>query len=116
MSLVDHEIHFYEETSAPTELFSRYCAACHGTEGGGDGFNARYLPKEPIKHSDAEYMSTRPDDTLFDGIFAGGAILNKSHMMPAWGATLKAEEIRGLVGHLRDLCQCRGPAWSEDNK
>jgi mono/diheme cytochrome c family protein len=56
-------------------------------------------------------MARRPDDTLFDGIFAGGYILNESNRMPAWGETLSREQIRALVGYLRKLCRCRGPEW-----
>ena len=93
----------------------KYCAACHGTRGDGDGYNAKFLPTAPSNHTDKAYMSSRPDDTLFDGIFAGGYILNKSNLMPPWGYTLKNSEIRKLVSNLRDFCQCQGPAWSRDN-
>ena len=99
--------------SAP-HLHLTHCAGCHGTAGHGDGFNARYLPVQPTAHADAAMMGTRPDDTLFDGIHGGGAILNKSPRMPAWGGTLAPEDIRALVAHLRTLCQCRQPAWAED--
>ena len=60
-------------------------------------------------------MSFRPDDTLYDGIASGGAILNKSHFMPAWGETLSATEIKSLVAYMRSLCRCEGPGWSRDN-
>jgi mono/diheme cytochrome c family protein len=61
-------------------------------------------------------MAQRPDDTLFDGIHAGGRILDRSHRMPAWGETLSSEEIAGLVEHIRDLCDCAGPVRSRDHK
>jgi len=61
-------------------------------------------------------MSQRPDDTLFDGIFSGGYILNRSHLMPPWGQTLSFEEIKTLVNYMRELCQCQGPEWSRDNR
>jgi mono/diheme cytochrome c family protein len=96
-------------------LYLSHCAACHGIAGRGDGYNARYLAVKPTAHADALYLSTRPDDTLYDGIHAGGHILNRSHLMPAWGETLKATEIRELVGYIRTLCACQAPAWSRDN-
>jgi hypothetical protein len=34
--------------------------------------------------------------------------------MPAFGATLAAEEIRGLVRYIRRLCNCAQPAWAGD--
>jgi mono/diheme cytochrome c family protein len=93
-------------------LYARACAACHGDRGGGDGVNAPNLPVRPTAHADSAYMSTRPDDTLFDGIYGGGYILNKSARMPAFGATLTREQIWGLVHYLRVLCRCQDPAWS----
>ncbi len=30
----------------------------------------------------------------------------KSPLMPPWGATLTDEEIKALVGYLRELCNC----------
>lgn len=100
----------------PAALYARSCAPCHGVQGGGDGFNAPNLPVEPTVHADSAYLSTRPDDTLFDGIAGGGYILNRSHRMPAFGEMLSREQIRGLVGYLRGLCRCEGPAWSRDGR
>lgn len=97
-------------------LYARYCAACHGADGGGDGPNARHLPVPPTAHADSAYMSRRPDDALFDAVYAGGRIMGRSHRMPAWGRTLSGEEIRALVAYMRELCGCRGPAWSRDGR
>lgn len=115
LSLTDNEPFFYQGPEKNRGLYVKYCAACHGPEGNGDGYNAQFLPAAPTKHSEAAYMSTRPDDTLFDGIYAGGYILNKSRLMPSWGFTLAYEDIRGLVAYLRQLCRCQGPEWSRDN-
>ncbi|MFQ5639113.1 MAG: c-type cytochrome [bacterium] len=116
LSPVDHAVYFSPEDTSGRGDYLKYCASCHGINGDSDGFNTGYLPKKPTKHSDAAYLSQRPDDTLFDGIFAGGYILNKSHTMPPWGQTLNENEIRQLVAYIRKLCQCEGPAWSRDNK
>ncbi|MDH3269721.1 MAG: cytochrome c [Gemmatimonadota bacterium] len=93
-------------------LYARHCAACHGTSGGGDGWNAANLPVTPTAHADPVLMSQRPDDTLYDGIAAGGWVLDKSPWMPAFGALLSPGQIRALVGHIRDLCQCEQPSWA----
>jgi mono/diheme cytochrome c family protein len=116
LSLIDNLPHFYQDYESGQSLYVQYCSRCHGGGGDGDGFNATYLPIEPTRHSDSTYMSTRPDDTLFDGIYAGGYILNKSNMMPSWGFTLSRDEIWSLVAYIRQLCNCQGPAWSRDNK
>jgi mono/diheme cytochrome c family protein len=93
-------------------LYARWCAACHGTGGGGDGPNAAHLPVKPAVHGDARIMSRRSDDALYDTIAGGGAIMNRSPRMPAFGETLSATQIRTLVAYIRQLCRCEGPAWS----
>jgi mono/diheme cytochrome c family protein len=100
--------------AGPGQTYLTYCATCHGPEGRGDGFNARFLPKRPTAHADASYLVNRPDDTLYDGIHSGGYVLNKSHLMPPWGETFSPKEIRALVAYMRTLCRCEGPAWSRD--
>lgn len=116
LSLVDNEVYFYGQSGETRDLYLKNCASCHGINAAGNGFNSKYLPGEPFRDSDAILMSGRPDDTLFDGIYAGGYILNRSHFMPPWGSTLQKSDIRKLVAYLRELCQCAGPMWSRDNK
>lgn len=105
-----------DTTSAGAALYAARCAPCHGVAGAGDGFNAPFLPVAPTAHSDSAAMSLRPDDTLYDGIHAGGWILGKSHRMPAFGASLDDSEKRALVAYIRTLCRCEGPAWARDGR
>ncbi len=116
LSLIDNLPINLEGLDKNQSLYMNYCSSCHGANGDGAGYNARFLPATPTKHADASHMTNRPDDTLFDGIYAGGYILNKSHRMPPWGSTLERKEIWQLVTFMRQLCQCQGPAWSRDNK
>ncbi len=116
LSLADYPVHAPHGRNDEESLYLKNCAACHGVNGDGKGYNAKFLPKTPASHADKAYMSTRPDDTLFDGVHAGGYILNKHHFMPPWGQTLTSEEIRKLVAYMRKLCQCEGPLWSRDGK
>jgi mono/diheme cytochrome c family protein len=95
-------------------LYARYCTGCHGERGNGDGPNAKSLPVPPARHASREAMSLRPDDSLYDTIAGGGAIMNRSPRMPASGTTLAPAQIRALVRHIRSLCKCTGPAWSTD--
>ena len=106
-------------TPAPADtngaaLYRTWCAGCHGITGRGDGPNAKALPVPPARHADAATMSQRPDDTLYDTIDGGGAIMNRSARMPAFGGSLSPTQIRALVAHIRSLCRCAGPAWSRD--
>ena len=93
-------------------LYAKWCAACHGATGRGDGPNAPNLPVKPAAHASKEAMAARPDDSLFDTIAAGGAVMNRSPRMPAFGQTLTPAEIRALVRQIRTFCGCEGPAWS----
>jgi len=95
-------------------LYRTWCAGCHGITGRGDGPNVKALPVPPARHADAATMSQRPDDTLYDTIDGGGAIMNRSARMPAFGGSLSPIQIRALVAHIRTLCRCVGPAWSRD--
>ncbi len=96
----------------PARDYALYCAPCHGADGRGNGFNARFLPVEPTAHADAAVLGLRADSTLYDGVAGGGAILDRNHFMPAWGDTLSDEQIAGLVGYMRTLCHCEGPPWA----
>jgi mono/diheme cytochrome c family protein len=98
--------------SAPA-LYATWCSGCHGPKGQGDGPNARYLPVRPAVHASAATMRERSDDALFDAIAGGGAVMGKSARMPAFGASLSADQIRGIVAYIRTLCTCTGPPWSQ---
>jgi mono/diheme cytochrome c family protein len=100
----------------PADVYASHCAACHGASGGGDGFNAQYLRTPPADHTNAEAMSLRPDDVIFDAIAAGARFLDRSVEMPAFGTSLDAPTIRALVSRIRELCACSGPAWSRDGR
>jgi mono/diheme cytochrome c family protein len=95
-------------------LYAHWCASCHGAGGKGDGPNANALPVKPAEHASRQLMAVRSDDALYDTIAGGGAIMNRSPRMPAFGGTLSEGEIRALVAHIRTLCGCTGPAWSRD--
>ncbi len=107
-----------EDAAAPTTAGERYaqlCSSCHGPAGAGDGFNAPFLPVPPARHADSAGMVARTDARLFNAIYGGGRVLGRSPRMPAFGRSLAREAIWGLVGHIRSLCGCRGPAWYRDN-
>ena len=104
------------QVGVTAELYARSCAPCHGVRGAGDGYNAPFLPVRPTAHADKTYMSRRSDDALFDAIYAGGYVMNRSNRMPPFGQTLARVQIWSLVRYLRELCRCEGPAWSQDNR
>ena len=81
--------------------------------GDGMGFNASSLPVSPGNFTDEKIISLRSDNTLFDTIYGGGRIMNKSHFMPPWGQKLSRQEIVEYVSEIRKFCQCNPPEWSK---
>ena len=98
------------------DLYVANCAVCHGLNGAGDGFNAKYLPTPPGNLSDSEIISKRSDDTLYETLYNGGRLMKKHHFMPSWGLKLTHEEILYLVSKIRKFCDCDPPEWSENKK
>ncbi len=93
--------------ASAAENFQRYCAQCHGAEGRGDGVNAtKDLPAAPKNLTNAEELTRLTDERIAAIIANGGARNELSPIMPPWGNTLTAQEIRDLVLLIRDLCKC----------
>lgn len=78
------------------QIYSRYCASCHGIRGGGDGPGASGLHPRPTNLSEQEYAADRLSFSLWNGV-AGTA-------MPAWrelplsDLSAVAEVVRGFHG------------------
>ncbi len=89
------------------QIYRFYCAQCHGTEGRGDGINDRpEMPVSPRDHTSRAEMSKLTDEEILDVINNGGEATGKSTVMPAFGKTLKVEEVEALKAYLRELCDC----------
>jgi mono/diheme cytochrome c family protein len=79
------------------QLFSQYCAACHGAGGRGDGPAATSLAKTP---EDLTRIALPP---LFpDGVVAY-RIANGGDGMPAWRGVVGDEDIWDLINFIRSL-------------
>lgn len=91
------------------EVFSFYCAQCHGPKGAGDGPNVtKDFPVSPRNFTNAEEMNKLSDADLKNVIMDGGPAASKSPMMPPWGKTLSEAQVDGLIKHLRTICACKG--------
>jgi len=91
------------------QLFSFYCAQCHGKTGDGKGPNVvEDFPVTPRAFNSAAEMNKLTDADMRNVIRDGGPVASKSPMMPPWGKTLSDAQIDKLVGKLRELCQCKG--------
>ncbi len=96
-----------QATETAADNYKTYCVQCHGMAGNGKGINVRDMSVTPRDHTDAKAMSGRSDDLLFKAIKEGGDSINKSVLMPPWGATLSDDEIKDMVQHLREVCKCK---------
>ena len=95
--------------SESEKVYKFYCAQCHGLTGKGDGPNVtKDFPVSPRNFTNAKEMNKLSDADMKNVIMDGGPSASKSPMMPPWGKTLTAEQVDGLVKHLRVLCQCKG--------
>ncbi len=95
--------------SDPEKVFKFYCAQCHGLTGKGDGPNVtKDFPVSPRNFTNAKEMDKLSDADLKNVILDGGPSVSKSPMMPPWSKTLTAEQVDGLVKHLRGICKCKG--------
>jgi cytochrome c6 len=78
-------------------LYKAKCAACHGPDGTGSAMGKQlgahdFHGAEVQKMSDAELS---------------GVITNGKNKMPAYGKSLKAEDIKGLVAYIRALAPAK---------
>lgn len=108
-------IAFHQPATAGTEspkiqasahLYDTYCAQCHGLNRNGKGVNTIGLSVQPRDHSDTVGMSSLPREQMVKAITEGGASVNKSALMPAWGHVLTKEQIEDMADYLIYVCKC----------
>jgi cytochrome c oxidase cbb3-type subunit 3 len=108
-------IAFHQPATAGTEspkiqasahLYDTYCAQCHGVNRNGKGVNTVGLSVQPRDHSDTAGMSSLPREQMVKAITEGGASVNKSALMPAWGHVLTKEQIEDMADYLIYVCKC----------
>ena len=91
--------------AAGQEMFTTYCAACHGKDGKGTGPAATALKVAPTNLTllTAKNHGKFPEDLIFQVLTYGPNIAaHGSEEMPAWGDLFK-----GLAPGRRDLVQLR---------
>jgi mono/diheme cytochrome c family protein len=91
------------DVNAGKAKYESLCAGCHGKTGKGDGPAAASLNPKPQDHTDGKVMNSLSDQYLTDIIKNGGASVKKSPLMPAWGKTLKDQEVADVIAYIRSL-------------
>jgi mono/diheme cytochrome c family protein len=81
-------------------IYARHCAACHGTQGHGDGPNAVLLKIAPANfHRPGSYLKS--DETLLRMIEHGGVF----SPMHSWRGRLTDGEMQDVLAYIRVLSQ-----------
>jgi mono/diheme cytochrome c family protein len=95
------------ETITAEQMFEDTCARCHGPQGFGDGSDGTTLATHPRNFHDCNLMAKDSDDKVFEEIKGGSVSIGRSNDMPAWGAALTDDEIRGLLAYVRNFCKAK---------
>lgn len=90
------------DMAAAQAMFNERCAACHGTEGKGNGPGAVALNPKPRNYTDKAWQASVTDEQIKKTIKLGGAGVGKSPIMPASpDLDEKPEVVEGLVQIVR---------------
>ncbi len=81
-------------TASGVETFKAKCAGCHGPDGSGGNAMGVAMKVRDLRSADVQKQS----DAELTGIVTNGRA-----PMPAYGKTLTAADIQGVVAHLRSI-------------
>jgi mono/diheme cytochrome c family protein len=82
-------------------IFIANCASCHGKKGMGNGVVGKALNPLPANFTDSKRMGAVSDWELYNAVGQGGMSVGLSPLMPAWGATLKDQEVRDVLVYVK---------------
>lgn len=92
------------EASLGRELDNTYCSRCHNSESSPERVsNYDNLTAKPHAFTDGDSLNKISDADIELIISHGGPALNRSAEMPAYGYTLKKNEIRALISYIRAI-------------
>ena len=81
------------------QVFENHCVFCHGPNADGKSRSAAFLKPPP-----ANLLTSKlTHDELQTIINGGGAALDRSDVMPAWGDSLTGEQISDLIDFLLNI-------------
>lgn len=90
-------------------IYRRACATCHGPDGRGASRELVGFDNPLPDFTDCRFAQREADQDWIAIVHDGGPARGFSEIMPAFGETLKREEIEHLVRYLRGFC--REPDW-----
>jgi cytochrome c oxidase cbb3-type subunit III len=91
----------YQQTVG-AQLNATYCIRCHDPESSPQRVsNMDNLAVKPHPFTEGDTLNEMSDADLTAIISHGGAALNRSNLMPAWGYTLSKSDIAALISYIR---------------
>ncbi|MEN8178958.1 MAG: c-type cytochrome [Pseudomonadota bacterium] len=82
------------------DVYQRYCAVCHGSNGKGNGPLANIMKMNPADHTNTKQMDEFTNERLAELISEGGV---SSRLMPGWKEILSEDEIKAVISYIRLL-------------
>lgn len=86
-------------------VFYQYCVWCHADASPAGPSNRSNLTPVPPLLNDGEKLNGESDEFMQNIITLGGSALGKSAMMPPYGRTLSATEIKEVIAFTRAISQ-----------
>ncbi len=85
------------------EKYNQFCVACHGADGKANGPGAIAMNPRPRNFTDKAWQAKTTDARIIKVLNEGGASLGLSASMAAWKGILTDDEIKGMVGVIRNF-------------
>ncbi|HEY4977649.1 MAG TPA: cytochrome c, partial [Candidatus Acidoferrum sp.] len=102
----------YQESQGK-RIFYQYCVWCHADASPAGPSNRSNLTPVPPVLNDGEKLNQESDEFMQNIITLGGSALGKSAMMPPYGKTLSADEIKAVIAFTRAIAQ---PAYQKPGR
>jgi mono/diheme cytochrome c family protein len=86
-------------------VFQANCVWCHADATPAGPSNRSNVTPTPPLINDGATLNPLNDQFLQSIITLGGSAMGKSAMMPPWGRTLTADEVRAVIAYIRAIAQ-----------
>lgn len=99
----------YQESQGK-RVFYLYCVWCHADASPAGPSNRSNVTPTPPLMNDGDKLNSESNEFMQNIITLGGSALGRSAMMPPYGKTLSAEEIKAVIAFTRAIAQ---PAYQK---
>jgi mono/diheme cytochrome c family protein len=102
----------YQESQGK-RVFYLYCVWCHADASPAGPSNRSNVTPTPPLMNDGDKLNIESNEFMQNIITLGGSALGRSAMMPPYGKTLSAEEIKAVIAFTRAIAQ---PAYQKPGR